>query len=266
MHRRRLVPHAGRRRCCLAVRGGGVEHGGELLGRDDGLVDLEDEPLLELRGLGARARRRQLLPARHPPGPEALRSAGQRDGRRLPGHREHAADVRVPRPRQRAARCRHERAHAHPEPPPRRAPPAAAPGLVAAAGLHQPVVPAPAPVRAHATREACRERLGFHGARWLACLLALATSVSGGGCSGRRGQGFGGTMPAAASSFMVGAVGEVHSVAMGMVMVVASLIVACGVRGARADDTRWNVCLLGLVTTSTHSAPPSFEKKTGTSI
>jgi hypothetical protein len=36
---------------------------------------------------------------------------------------------------------------------------------------------------------------------------------------------------------------------------------ACGVRGARADDARWNVCILGLVTTSTHSAPASFEEK-----
>jgi hypothetical protein len=33
---------------------------------------------------------------------------------------------------------------------------------------------------------------------------------------------------------------------------------ACGVRGARADDARWNVCILGLVTTSTHSAPGEF--------
>lgn len=74
------------------VRGGGVEHGGELLGRDDGLVDLEDEPLLELGGLAAAGRRElSLLAARHALGPERLDGAGQRKHRRALGQRQHAA-------------------------------------------------------------------------------------------------------------------------------------------------------------------------------
>lgn len=62
------------------MRGGGVEHGGELLGRDDGLVDLQDEALLELRGLaGRREQQLLLLVARHPLGPERLDGARQRE-------------------------------------------------------------------------------------------------------------------------------------------------------------------------------------------
>jgi hypothetical protein len=86
------------------VRGGGVEHGGELLGRDDGLVHLQDEAPLELGGLAGRR------------DPLLLRdgAAGQRECRRPPGQSQHAAYARVPRPCQRTPRARQE--HAHPPP------------------------------------------------------------------------------------------------------------------------------------------------------
>jgi hypothetical protein len=152
------------------VRGGGVEHGGELLGRDDGLVDLQDEALLELRGLAVAGRREQLLllllVARQPLGPERLDGARQRERRRAPAQRQHAAHVRVPRPRQRAPRARQE--HAHP-PPHARAAAAGAQlpraGLLAVGAARQAVVLVAPPVGAHAPREPYRERLRFHGFR-----------------------------------------------------------------------------------------------------
>ena len=171
------------------LRCGSVEHGGELLGRDDGLVDLEDEPLLELGGLAAAGRRRRelsLLPARHALGPERLDGAGQRERRRALGQRQHAAHVRVPRPRQRAPRARQQ--HAHPAPQPRPADaggraqlPRPRPGLGAVGALRQAVVLAATPVGSHALREPYRERLRLHG--------LLAAADGGGGTTCARGRG-----------------------------------------------------------------------------